>query len=744
MTAVQVRRESRAPLPVQRGHSIDPDPSPDHQRRRVGRAVIDPEARGHIVVTPNIQHIALLERDPAFQAAYADASLTLADGWPVARAANTSRVPGSDLFGLVCAEAASRGLTIGIVGGRPGAAGRAVDRLQAEHPTLVVAVVDVPAYGFEHSPEQTAYVVDRVSEARPDILFVALGAPKQEVFAHAHRDELNAGVILCVGAAVDFYAGDVARAPEVLQHAGLEWAHRIVQEPGRLAGRYAQAAPAFVGAVVRQRVGIGRLTQARPVKPLTAAAEAKRYAGAPWLRSYARLAVGLDAVTLVGATLLASWLRFGTTADQQPVPYTLVALVVSALWVATLAASRAYEKRFLGTGPEEFRRVFHASLYAAAIVGFGSFAVKLDLARGFLLLAQAFGIVALLVERSIVRAGVRQRRRRGAWAHRVVVVGDARDAAEFLMLVRRDQHTGFNVVGLVLDNNRRRRPRSDDLPVYDDISKVHLAIEELAADTVAVTGFGPKSREAMRELTWSLEGTGVELVVAPAFSDISGARISVRPVSGVPLLHLEQPELSGGRRLLKATVERVLALVGLLLVLPFAIVAALVVKLDSRGPVFFRQERVGRVGTHFTLYKLRTMHVDAEHRQADLAHLNEADGPLFKLREDPRVTRVGQFLRKWSLDELPQLWNVLRGDMALVGPRPPVPAEVEQYGPDATRRLLVKPGLTGLWQVNGRADLAWVDAVRLDLYYVENWSLALDLTILGKTIWAVLKRNGAY
>jgi exopolysaccharide biosynthesis WecB/TagA/CpsF family protein len=568
---------------------------PDHPQRRVGRAVIDcldqaqavdaicrlaahPDAGGHIVVTPNIQHIALLERDPAFQAAYADASLTLADGWPVARAARTSRVPGSDLFGLVCAEAARRGLSVGIVGGRPGAAGRAVDRLKAEHPELIVAVVDVPSYGFERSPEQTAHVVDRVGRVRPDILFVALGAPKQEVFAHEHRDELNAGVILCVGAAVDFYAGDVERAPELLQHAGLEWAHRIAQEPGRLAGRYAHAAPAFVTAVVRQRVGL--VAQPRPAKPLTAAAEAKKYAGAPWLRSYARLAVTLDAVTLVGATLLASWLRFGSTADQQPVPYTLVALVVAGVWLATLGASRAYAKRFLGTGTEEFRRVFHASLYVAALIGFGSFAVKLDLARGFLLLAQALGMAGLLIERSAVRATVQRRRRRGAWAHRVVLVGDARDAAALLTLVKREQHTGFNVVGLVLGNNRRRNRRPDDLPVYEGMSSVHNAIEELSADTVAVTGFGPKSRDAMRELSWSLEGTGVDLVFAPAFTDISGARISVRPVSGVPLLHLEQPELTGGRKLLKASVERVLALLGVLVLAPFAVLAAIAILID--------------------------------------------------------------------------------------------------------------------------------------------------------------------
>jgi len=241
-----------------------------------------------------------------------------------------------------------------------------------------------------------------------------------------------------------------------------------------------------------------------------------------------------------------------------------------------------------------------------------------------------------------------------------------------------------------------------------------------------------------------LEGTGIDLVLAPALTDVAGPRIHTRPVAGLPLIHVEAPEFRGTRKLIKGFVDRALALVGLILALPVFAIIAIAVKLDSPGPVLFRQVRVGLGGREFNVYKFRTMVVDADKMLASLAEKNETDGLLFKMRNDPRVTRVGRVLRKWSLDELPQLLNVLRGDMSLVGPRPPLPSEVARYNGDVARRLLVKPGMTGLWQVSGRSDLSWEDGIRLDLYYVENWSLAVDLTILWKTIGAVLQRRGAY
>jgi exopolysaccharide biosynthesis polyprenyl glycosylphosphotransferase len=236
----------------------------------------------------------------------------------------------------------------------------------------------------------------------------------------------------------------------------------------------------------------------------------------------------------------------------------------------------------------------------------------------------------------------------------------------------------------------------------------------------------------------------VELLVAPAITDVAGPRTVVRSMAGLPLLHVEEPTFAGPQRVVKNTWDRVGALIGLMLLAPVFLAVALAIKLDSRGPVFFKQTRVGRDGRRFAMVKFRTMVVGAERLLADLEHRNEADGLLFKLRTDPRVTRVGRALRRYSVDELPQLWNVLRGEMSMVGPRPPLPAEVELYEHHVNRRLLVKPGITGLWQVSGRSDLSWEEAVRLDLYYVDHWSPTMDVTIVLKTFSAIIRGSGAY
>jgi exopolysaccharide biosynthesis polyprenyl glycosylphosphotransferase len=249
---------------------------------------------------------------------------------------------------------------------------------------------------------------------------------------------------------------------------------------------------------------------------------------------------------------------------------------------------------------------------------------------------------------------------------------------------------------------------------------------------------------ALRRLAWQLEKDDVELVVAPALMDVAGPRISIRPVAGLPLLHVDHPELSGARQLIKTLFDRVAALTFLLLLAPLFIVISVAIKINSSGPILFRQRRIGRDGRFFTVLKFRTMVPDAEQRKVELLQRNEHDGLLFKIKKDPRITSVGARLRRHSLDELPQLINVLRGDMSLVGPRPPLPEEVAKYGDDVRRRLVVRPGMTGLWQVSGRSDLSWEESVRLDLRYVENWSLMLDLQILWKTWSAVARGSGAY
>jgi exopolysaccharide biosynthesis polyprenyl glycosylphosphotransferase len=316
---------------------------------------------------------------------------------------------------------------------------------------------------------------------------------------------------------------------------------------------------------------------------------------------------------------------------------------------------------------------------------------------------------------------------------------------ELAQQIRRDPGTGFEIVGACLPGMGGEATVDEGcVPVLGPLSAVVDAIDASGADTVMVTSGPGVTGAALRRLGWALEGKGVDLVVAPALTEVSGPRISMRPVAGLPMLHLDEPEIDGHRHLLKQVIERASAAVLLVLLLPALAIIALAVRLTSRGPALFRQTRVGVRGKEFTLFKFRSMDEDAEEWLPSLAEHNEFDGPMFKIRRDPRVTPIGRFIRRWSLDELPQLWNVVRGDMALIGPRPPLPHEVSQYAEDVRRRLLVRPGLTGLWQVSGRSNLSWEETVRLDLSYVENWSLALDLQILWRTVWAVLRGRGAY
>jgi exopolysaccharide biosynthesis polyprenyl glycosylphosphotransferase len=282
------------------------------------------------------------------------------------------------------------------------------------------------------------------------------------------------------------------------------------------------------------------------------------------------------------------------------------------------------------------------------------------------------------------------------------------------------------------------------IPVVGGFAAVADAVRITEADTVAVLASPDLGPEQLRRLAWDLEPTGADLMVAPSLVEVAGPRLSIRPVTGLPLLQVEQPVFSGGRRIIKATFDRTLALTILVLLSPVMLGIAGAIKVTSSGPVLFRQQRIGKDGKPFTMLKFRSMVVDAESQRAQLASLSDRDGLMFKMRDDPRVTKVGSWLRRYSLDELPQLMNVVAGSMSLVGPRPPLPEEVAQYGDDVRRRLLVLPGVTGLWQVSGRADLSWEESVRLDLRYVDNWSLASDLLILWKTGRAVLGGGGAY
>ncbi|MEV0724008.1 sugar transferase [Micromonospora purpureochromogenes] len=465
-------------------------------------------------------------------------------------------------------------------------------------------------------------------------------------------------------------------------------------------------------------------------------------------RAYVRILVVLDTAVLSLAVLVGYAARFG---DRVPVgseiPYVLVAPGLVLAWLLSLRMLRCYDDRVLGYGADEYRRVSAASLRLAGGIAIVGYIADADVSRGFLGISFAVGTVALEVNRFAARKRLHRARYRGAgWSRRVLVVGDTAHVLELVHTLRREPYAGYQVVGACIPDALLAPvpQRLSDVPVVGSLRGIPEAAAAIGADTVAVTASGELTAARLRRLGWQLEGTGIDLVVAPALTDVAGPRIHTRPVAGLPLIHVEAPEFRGARKLVKEFVDRAAAALAVLLLLPLGAAVALAIRLDSRGPVLFRQTRVGRGGREFGVLKFRTMVLNADALLDELAVRNETDGLMFKMRDDPRVTRVGRLLRKWSLDELPQLVNVLLGQMSLVGPRPPLPSEVARYDGDVARRLLVKPGMTGLWQVSGRSDLSWEDGIRLDLYYVENWSLAADLTILWKTFGAVLRGRGAY
>ncbi|MEJ3742121.1 sugar transferase [Actinomycetes bacterium KLBMP 9797] len=460
-----------------------------------------------------------------------------------------------------------------------------------------------------------------------------------------------------------------------------------------------------------------------------------------WEARYVRALLLGDLLVGLGAGGLAFGLRFGQTVTAYNRVYLLLSLLLPIALVTMLAMHRAYEGRFLFVGSEEYQRVIRSGLSLIAAAAIVSYALDLPLARSYVLAALPASTATVLLVRFAARKRLHRLRERGECLRRVILVGHELAALHMTAQLRRERYHGLEVVGACL-------PAGGDqavgVPVYGTLDDVADAVEAAGADTVLVLSCPELDGQALRRLAWRLERDEVDLIVASALIDVAGDRTTIRPVDGLPMLHVEHPRLDGGARFVKEIVDRVGAALLLVLMAPLLLVLAVCIRADSPGPVFFRQVRVGRDGQEFLMYKFRSMYLDAEARLAEIQHLNEHDGVLFKVRNDPRVTPVGRWLRRFSLDEVPQLCNVLRGQMSLVGPRPPLPEEVAAYPDDARRRLAVKPGMTGLWQVSGRSDLPWEEAVRLDLRYVENWSLSLDLVILARTVTAVTRSSGAY
>lgn len=452
-----------------------------------------------------------------------------------------------------------------------------------------------------------------------------------------------------------------------------------------------------------------------------------------WRRQYTTLCVTADLVfAMVGATV-------GMTARGEDLRF---ALPFACLFVIVLTLGRVYEHRFVGAGFEEYRRLAGAGLAFVAVTTFTAYALQAPF-RGLVLLGAPIALTCSLVSHAVARQLLFVLRRRGLCAQRVVVIGSERSVESIIRALRREPHSGVCVVAACV--RRSEQGEIEGVPVAGTPDQALGVLRRHYGDTLLLTAWSDVSETDLRRLSWDLEGSGAQLLVAPRLTEVAVPRMHIQTIGGLPLLHVDEPEFTGLRRVAKGALDLGLGLLALVMLAPVMAAVAIAIRLDSRGPVLFRQVRIGKDSKPFLMTKFRSMYVDAEERLTQLSHLNEhGEGPLFKMREDPRVTRIGAVLRRFSLDELPQLFDVLARRMSLVGPRPPLPREVEAYEDDVRRRLLVKPGITGLWQVSGRSDLTWEESVRLDLSYVENWSLGLDLSIIARTVVAVLARRGAY
>ncbi len=443
-----------------------------------------------------------------------------------------------------------------------------------------------------------------------------------------------------------------------------------------------------------------------------------------------------DTLALLAGFLGAHLIRFGLRMPSLEA-WLLMAVFVPA-WAVISSAWRLHQfHRF--SPAEEFRRLISAVSLCVVLVWTVSFWTKGFFSRAWIGLSWVISLVLVLAVRRLWHSWLGRQRVSGALSLRTLIVGTNHEAERLADLLKGS--SVFQPVGFVWTGGGD--PKLDGLPRVGDVERILEGSRSIDADCLFVASTAV-SADQMSAVARAARREGLELRVSANLPEVHSTRVALQPIDGVMTLALQPVHLTGAQAVVKRTFDIVVSGLSLILLSPVSLLIALVIKVDSTGPIHFRQERVGRHQRPFTLLKFRTMVADAEAMQDTLRDANEVDEPLFKIRNDPRTTRVGRFLRRWSLDELPQLWNVLRGDMSLVGPRPSLAQEVAQYEPWHLDRLEVRPGMTGLWQVSGRSALNFDDYVRLDLYYIENWSLAYDLFVMARTIPAVVRRTGSY
>jgi exopolysaccharide biosynthesis polyprenyl glycosylphosphotransferase len=463
--------------------------------------------------------------------------------------------------------------------------------------------------------------------------------------------------------------------------------------------------------------------------------------------------VATDGAVIVGCLLAAQWVRLALLPGHVPAVvwfyYTTISLIIAATWMAFLSIYRSRSPRIIGAGAEEYRRVLSATLTFIGVTATGLVFLRPEVARGYLGLALPLGVCTLLLSRNLWRHLIAAQRKNGRCMSTIIAVGDPRAVRALATSLARETSHGCRVVGVCVPGGSAmtgidvtgRTP----LPIFGDEHCIESAIAETGADTVALTATEHLGPEGIRDLSWRLDALGLDLLVSPGVVDVAAPRLTMWPVAGLPLIRVDRPSYSGAKRFQKRAFDMCFSTLVLIALLPLLLLVAISIKLTSRGPVFYRSERIGLDGKPFSIIKFRSMVTDADAQLQNLAARNEfSGGVLFKIRRDPRVTNVGRIIRRFSIDELPQFVNVLMRQMSVVGPRPPLRREVDMYDDLVRRRLLVRPGITGLWQVSGRSDLSWEESVRFDLSYVENWSMLNDLVIVAKTLRAVANGAGAY
>lgn len=462
-----------------------------------------------------------------------------------------------------------------------------------------------------------------------------------------------------------------------------------------------------------------------------------------WVARYRRRAAIIDTTVAV----LVGWLCLWTSAEaQSSVGFLALMLAAPIVWVAANVTSHSYAIRFIGVGTEEYRAVMRAAVRTLATIAVFALASKTDFGRSFVFAFVPGVLVLSLLGRAVLRFNLFRRRTEGHDMQATLVVGRADSVRALIREIKRDKSSGLHIVGACvsgLDTPGVSQTEIEGVPVLGPPENALTVIDRIGVQTVAISSHPDLVGHSMRRLGWALEERHVDLLIDPGIVGVAGPRLSLRPASGMSLLRVERPVTSGLVIGLKTVFDRLVATGIVLVASPLLLAIAVAIKLDSKGAVFFRQTRIGTGGEPFQVIKFRSMVQDAEAKKSSLSS-DRGNDTLFKIKGDPRITRVGNIIRKYSLDELPQLFNVIRGEMSLIGPRPNLPSEVATYEDDAFRRLRVRPGMTGLWQVSGRSNLSWSDALRLDLWYVDNWSFGLDLVILVRTVRAVVSGSGAY